>query len=382
MFHEMPRPSGRPDGAPVAKEAAWALVGLWAGVATVMGLAAATIEPILALGRGAVVFAAVGAACAVALASAAAMFGAATALAAWRRLKPPSGFAAPAAHPPSSPPQAGDPILKELVGGLAARLAQLDEKLNAAGDGHAAPGREGAADGRLDAVRESVAHSVDRLTRRQDAIEARIKAGAEEAELRSKTRLNALAEAVLPRVNALSDDVALLRRAHAEAGARVRQFEQQVFDILRARDTGDTLRRLDAEASDLFDKLFDADERHYGAASAWQADYAAWKARINTFWDVLRGYSTDVEQPFAVTDAEVGDAGEVPGNALFATRDMRFCYRMMVVVNERHMSFRENAFSFNAEKAKPPQPGAAPAQQLPSPPTKTRQPAASGSLVA
>ncbi len=381
MSQEFPRPAGRPTGAPATSEAAWALTGLWAGVATVMGLAAATIEPISDLGRGAVVFAAVGVACAVALASAAMMFGIAAALAGWRRFKPLLSHAVPVSALPVPPPPGGNPILEELVAGLAAQFARFDKKFEAATGGGAAPGRDGG-DAGPDQMRESVAHAAQRFMLEQGALEARTKAEAESAELRSKARLNALAEAVLPRVNTLNDDVARLRRALAEGEARLRQFEQQVFDILRARDAGDALRRLDAEASALFDKLFDADERHYDAAAAWQADYALWKSRINTFWDILRGYSTDVEQPFAVTNADVGRAGGIPDTALFATQDMRFCYQMMVVVNERHMNFRENAFSFNAEKAKPPQPGAAPAQQVPSPPTKTRQPAASGSLVA
>lgn len=376
MSHEFSPSSGRPDVTTPARDAAWILIGLWAVVATVMGLAAATVEPILALGRGAVVLAAVGAACAVALASAAVMFGAAGALAGWRRFRPADPLAS-APHPPSPPPAVGNPMLEELVGGLAAQLAKLDEKVNAAVGAAAAADRGGSE------ARPSVARAVDQSTRWQAAIDARIKAEAENAELRAKTRLNALADAVLPRVNALSDDMARLKRAHAEAGARIDQFEQQVFDILRARDVGDTLRKLDAEASDLFDKLFDADERHYGAAAAWQADYASWKSRINTFWDILRGYSTDVEQPFAVTDADVARAGGTPDTALFAAQDMRFCYQMMVVVNERHMNFRENAFSFNAERARPPRPEAPPSpQQVAASPARTRRPVAPGSLVA
>ena len=344
-----------------------------------MGLAAATIEPILELGRGAVVFAAIGAASAVALASAALMFGMATVLASWRRLRKVSASAGPVPRPSSALAPVGNPILEELVGGLATQLAQLDKKLNAAVNSGAAPGRE-EGDARLDAVRDSIARAVDRLAQRQDETDTRMKAAAENAETRSKTRLNTLADAVLPRVNTLNDDMARLRRAHVEAEARIQQFEQQVFDILRARDTGDTLRKLDAEASDLFDRLFDADERRYGAAGSWQADYVSWKARINSFWDILRGYSTDVEQPFAVTSADVGRAGGIPDNALFATEDMRFCYRMMVVVNERHMNFRENAFSFNAERARPPGSNAAPLRATP--PARTRQPALPGSLVA
>jgi hypothetical protein len=156
---------------------------------------------------------------------------------------------------------------------LAAQFARLDKKFEAATGGGAAPGRDGGNAG-PDQMRESVAHAAQRFMLEQGALEARTKAEAESAELRSKARLNALAEAVLPRVNTLNDDVARLRRALAEGEARLRQFEQQVFDILHARDAGDALRRLDAEASALFDKLFDADERHYDAAAAWQADYA------------------------------------------------------------------------------------------------------------
>jgi hypothetical protein len=76
-----------------------------------MGLAAATIEPISDLGRGAVVFAAVGAACAVALASAAMMFGIAAALAGWRRFKPLLSHAVPVSALPVPPPPGGNPIL-------------------------------------------------------------------------------------------------------------------------------------------------------------------------------------------------------------------------------------------------------------------------------
>jgi hypothetical protein len=152
--------------------------------------------------------------------------------------------------------------------------------------------------------------------------------------------------------------VADLRRASAEVDTRSREFEAQVFDILRARDAGRLLRKLDAEASGLFDKLFDADERRYPTAEVWRADYAEWRARINAFWDVVRGYRTGVEQPFAVSEADVDGAGAVPDNALFAVPDMLFRYKMLVVVNERHLSFREGAFSFNEKKGSPPEPSA------------------------
>jgi hypothetical protein len=128
--------------------------------------------------------------------------------------------------------------------------------------------------------------------------------------------------------------------------------------MIRARDAGKVLRELDAEASDLFDKLFEADERLYPTADAWRADYAEWRTRINTFWDVLRGYRTGLEQPFAVSEADVNRAGAVPDKPLFAVPDMRFRYKMLVVVNERHMSFRQDAFSFNAKKGSPPEPNA------------------------
>ena len=88
-----------------------------------MGLAAATIEPILELGRGAVVFAAIGAASAVALASAALMFGMATVLASWRRLRKVSASAGPVPRPSSALAPVGNPLLEELVGGLATQLA-------------------------------------------------------------------------------------------------------------------------------------------------------------------------------------------------------------------------------------------------------------------
>lgn len=375
------RPAGCVERGPGISQAAWGWIGLWAGAATVLGLAAAAIEPIAERGRGAVIFAGVGGACAVALAFAAMMLAAGAALAKWRRSRPFSGAAVPASRLPAPPLPNGDPILGELVAGLAARVARLDKQVETAIRGAAAPASKGD-DAGLASAHEDAVRGAQRLASRLDAIEAGTRAEAEAVELRSKTRLNALAEAVLPRVNVLDDDLARLRRAFVESETRLRDFEKQVFDLLRARDAGETLRRLDSEASKLFDKLFDADERHYGMASAWQADYASWKSHINKFWDILRGYSTDVEQPFAVTDSEVGHADELPDSPLFATQEMRSCYRMMVVVQERHMNFRENAFSFNAEKGRPPEPNAAPAQHRPAPPMKARQPAASGRLVA
>ncbi len=175
--------------------------------------------------------------------------------------------------------------------------------------------------------------------------------------------MDALGRAVLPRVDGLGEDLAHLRRSLADTEARLDDFERQVFDIFRARDVGKVLRTLDDEASELFEKLFDGDERRYGTAEAWRGDYAEWRSRINRFWDVLRGYRTGVEQPFSVSEADVDRTGGVPDRALFATEDMRFRYKMLVVVNERHTSFKQDAFSFNAKKGSPPDQDAPPAPQ-------------------
>lgn len=339
-----------------------------------MGLAATAVEPIEQLGRGAAIFAGVGAACAAAFSAAAAMWSAAAALTAWRRFRPVPGPAAVLAAGPSTAAAApgGDPILAELVMGLAAQVAGLDQKLRSAMAADAVPARGGSDSRSGDAAPGELARAVGRLELEQRAIHARIAAEAEDAEHRSKTHVAALGEAVLPGMDRLREDMAHLRRALADNDARLGDFEDQVFGIFRARDAGKLLRKLDAEASELFEKLSGGDERRYGTADAWRADYAEWRSRINSFWDILRGYRTSVEQPFAVSEADINRTGRVPDNALFAAPDMRFRYKMLLVVNERHMSFREDAFSFNERKGTLPDPAA------PSPPQARRPHPAAG----
>lgn len=335
---KLPSPASRPASVPGLGQAAWNWIALWAGAATVTGLAAATIEPIAELGAGAVVFAGLGGACTVGVAFAAAM-----------------RLAAPRRASPAAAPAGGDPIVREFVAAISAQLARLDDKLDTATTGGAgATGRE---------AQEALLRAVGRMEREQGAILARIMAEAENAERRSKTQVEALkaqAEAfgrtVLSQVADLQDQLAQIRHALAEGGTRMRDFEGQVFDILRARDADEVLRRLDSEASDLFDRLFYADGRAHPTADAWRADYAEWRSRITNFWDIVRGYKTSVDQPFAVTDAEIERAGGIPDTALFNSPDMRARFRMLVVVNERHVKFREDAFSFNAKKATPPDP--------------------------
>jgi hypothetical protein len=350
LFHA----TNRLRRAPGPDPAAWRWIGLWAGLAALMGLVAATIEPIGDLGRGAAVFAGVGAACAVALALGASMHGFAAAMAAWRRFRP---LPEPVSAVPVPAAAGGDPIIAELVGGLAAQVARLDEKLKAVGTA----ARDPAAPAGEVPTKDRLAPAVERLEQAQRAALARMAAGAEEAEGRCKARVDALGRAVLPRVDGLGEDLAHLRRSLADTEARLDDFERQVFDIFRARDVGKVLRTLDDEASELFEKLFDGDERRYGTAEAWRGDYAEWRSRINRFWDVLRGYRTGVEQPFSVSEADVDRTGGVPDSALFATEDMRFRYKMLVVVNERHTSFKQDAFSFNAKKGSPPDQDAPPA---------------------
>lgn len=326
---KLPHPTGRPAGASGIGQAAWRWIALWAGAATVTGLAAATVEPIVELGPGAVVFAGLGGACAAGLAFATAV-----------RLGTPRG------GPSAAPAAGGDPIVREFVAAISAQLARLDDKLGTAtAGGGGGAGRE---------AQEALLRAVQRMEREQGAILARIMAEAENAERRSKTQVEALKRSVLPQVAGLEEQVAQLRHALAEKDARMREFEGQVFDILRARDADEVLRRLDAEASDLFDRLFYADGRSHASAEAWRADYAEWRSRIKNFWDIVRGYKTSVDQPFAVTDAEIERAGGIPDTALFSGPEMRTRFRMLVVVNERHIKFRDDAFSFNAKKGTPP----------------------------
>jgi hypothetical protein len=103
--------------------------------------------------------------------------------------------------------------------------------------------------------------------------------------------------------------------------------------------------------------------RSHDTAEAWRADYAEWRSRIKGFWDVVRGYRTNVDQPFAVAESDIGHAGGVPDTALFGTPDMRRWFKMLVLVNERHIKFREDAFLFNTKKGSPPDPGARPPAQ-------------------
>lgn len=334
-------------------EAAWGWIALWAVVAAVAGLAAATVEPIARLGQGAVVLTALAAASAVALAFAGCM-GLAAIGAGRRSARPADAEAGPG----------GDPILREFAVSFAAQLARLEDKLNAA-----SRNRPGAA---ADPAQEAIARAVDRLAQEQRAFFDSMKAEAEAAERRSKAQVDALAGSVLPRVAGLDEAIGRLRRALSDADARSRDFEAQVFDILRARDADKVLRRLDAEASDLFDKLFYAEGRGPDAAEAWRADYAAWRSRIKSFWDIVRGYKTSVDQPFSVAEADIDHAGGVPDGPLFTTPDMQLRYKMLILVNERHIKFRDDAFLFNAKKGTPPE-AAAPLPQR----NKLSQPAAS-----
>ena len=333
---KLSQPAGRPAGMSGIGQMPWSRVALWAGAATVTGLAAATIKPIVELGPGAVVLAGLGGACVASLAHAASVR-----LAASRR------------GPPAAP-TGDDPIVREFVAAISAQLVRLDDKLNTAmGGGGGSAGWE---------AQEALLRAVQRMEREQGAILARIMAEAENAERRSKSQVEALQRSVLPQVAGLEEQVAQFRHALAEGDARMRDFEGQVFDILRARDADEVLRRLDSEASDLFDRLFYADGRSHPTADAWRADYAEWRLRIKNFWDIVRGYKTSVDQPFAVTDAEIERAGGIPEIALFGSPDMRARFRMLVVVNERHLKFRDDAFSFNAKKGTPPE---APPQTAP-----------------
>lgn len=351
------RQSGRPTGALGLSHAAWGWITLWAGSSTVLGLAAATVEPIVELGPGAVVLTGAGGAGAVALALGASLWGGGVALAALSGMRPIPGLAfLNKSRSSAQALQGSEAQFRELVLGLAAQLGRLDEKLNTAiAIGNLAVKREGSGTPAM-ATGETVAVALEQLRREQHAAHARAEAEAEKLEARSKARVEALSDAVLPRVDRLDRDMARLDRALIQGDTRLREFEGQVFDIIRARDTSKLLRRLDAEATELFDRLVDADERRYATAEAWRADYAEWRTRINRFWDVLRGYRTSVEQPFAVTEADINHANGVPDGALFAAADMRFRYKMLIVVNERHVNFRVDAFSFNEKKGSAPDP--------------------------
>ncbi|MBD0270312.1 MAG: hypothetical protein ICV73_00150 [Acetobacteraceae bacterium] len=329
---KLSHPARRRAGVSGIGQLPWGRVALWAGAATVTGLAAATIKPIVELGPGAVVLAGLGGACVASVARAA------------------SSWLAASRRGPAAAPTGDDPIVREFVAAISAQLIRLDDKLSNAmaggGGGGGSAGRE---------AQEALLRAVQRMEREQGAILARVMAEAENAERRSKAQVEALQRSVLPQVAGLGEQVARFRDVLAENDARMRDFEGQVFDILRARDADEVLKRLDSEASDLFDRLFYADARSHATADAWRADYAEWRLRIKNFWDIVRGYKTSVDQPFAVTDAEIERAGGIPETALFSSPDMRARFRMLVVVNERHLKFRDDAFSFNAKKGTPPE---------------------------
>jgi hypothetical protein len=138
------------------------------------------------------------------------------------------------------------------------------------------------------------------------------------------------------------------------AHACIAHLRDEVFGILRARDDERELRRLDDEAAALFRSLHQADLSKYRNDNAWLVDYGKWKSAITRFWDILRGYSESVGQPFQFTDTDLDGRNDVPNQSLFAADDMRRTYQFMLVANDRHTELRRNAFQFMAEKGKPP----------------------------
>jgi hypothetical protein len=344
------RPEGRRHQVPGFQEPAWGLLALWAGVATMAGAASAHAAPMVAFGPGAAVLAGAGVASA-----------AVVALVAGSRVRAAVSSAPtiPSALPPA-PPMAvlgTDPIMAELFGGLAAQVASLEERIAGARPPAAPP--EAGGPGGQDAAIQAQARRVERLEREQQAMRDGMAAAGPETDRRTGLRLDALAGALQSRLDGLDDELALLRRGLDEAEARSRDAERRVFDVLRARDARKALRQIDAEASDLFDKLFYCEERSYGSKDAWRADYAGWRSRIKAFWDIVRGYVASVDQPFAVCDSDIERAGGVPEIALFEAPDMRVRFKMLVVINERHIQFRDDAFLFNARKGSPPECAAA-----------------------
>src|SRR5829696_5110557 len=135
MSDKQPRPAGRAESIPGANQDALGWITFWAGAATLTGLAAATVKPIMEQGPGAVVFAG----SAAVLAAAASMRLGAPALAAWRRVMPLRGVALT--------PLGSDPVLRDFAGALAAQLGRLDEKLNTAIARGTGPGRAGVGSG-------------------------------------------------------------------------------------------------------------------------------------------------------------------------------------------------------------------------------------------
>ena len=342
MYNKLRRPEGRHHQTAGLQDPAWGLLALWTGIASVAGAASVQAAPMAAFGPGVAVLAGAGIASVSAVALAAGL----------RKRAAKHAVCLPAA-PPFAPPQpvsGADPILAELFGGLAAQVANLEERM---GDSGVRPGSSTPA--ATDAAMEALARSVERLEREQRATQGGLDAASAEADRRAELRLEALASAMRSRLDAVGDELASLRRDLEDAETRSRDSERRIFDILRARDARKALRQLDVEAADLFDKLFYCEERTYGSRDAWRADYAEWRSRIKAFWDIVRGYVASVDQPFAVCDADIERAGGVPETALFATHDMRVRFKMLVVVNERHLKFREDAFQFNARKGSPPE---------------------------
>lgn len=326
----------------------------FAGISAVTGGLFSLVEPVMALGWGAVGLAGIGAACVVAFALSALMVGADAAATCYRRFRP-----SPAA--PSSPvPASGGPApshTDQVQPALAPLRKDVDRAMDAIRHNASATREEGEA--LREAIRKEAKHAIEQGQKREEAFGARLKDVAEAAERSSTAVFEVLRDTYGPKFEDLDGKIGeyaeRLGGRHRDLETALREFRRQVFDILRARDDAERLRKLDTRATELFDKLFFAKERDYPNEDAWRGEYLNWKGCIENYWAILRGHSESVGEPFAsLTEADFDGKNGIPGNPLFARDGMRVLYQIMLVVNERHANLRDSASVFMGEKCRPP----------------------------
>lgn len=263
-----------------------------------------------------------------------------------------------------SPPHhsiAFDPRVLEHLAALDVRIGEVDDALRSAHHRNAEAMREESAV-RFESVRKTAEQALNEGRQTQDALGTQLKAVAEAAKNNTRAVFDVLRDTYEPKF----DEIAARQD---EIEVSFLSSENRIYELLRARDDENKLRSLDAAAAELFRNLFYADERKYSKLVAWQADYIRWKRNVVCFWDILRRHNNSVGQPFQFTDTDLDGRNGIPDNGLFVTNEMRSTYQIMLVVNERHMNLKDNAFPFMADKGKvPPAPNPAEFPSPPSPP--------------
>lgn len=189
-----------------------------------------------------------------------------------------------------------------------------------------------------------VADSPPLITAPPDALPATQGAIVAEDKL-ARGELNALKEVMQFQMRQLHDSIAHNR-------AEFRDFRDRIIKVLRARDAEDELKRLDADAALVFERLARGEPREM---TEWQRELAGWNTRIRQFWKIVGEWLTgETPDPLKFAEGNVDFHIGVPPGPIFESDAMRHHYRMMVVAESKHREWRHRAFEIMSAEANPP----------------------------